>query len=170
MTDQPAPDTSQEGESEKKGGRAWYFWPLVGLGALVAVFIIGLVAALVVALVANPDDAATWVGIIRDMFIIVLAMEGMLMGFALIVLVIQVAALVNLLQSEIRPIVDNANETVTTVRGTAQFMSQNVVEPVVKFSTLAAGISGLIRETLGIRRALQTAGKNGKEGGSDGKA
>jgi hypothetical protein len=169
MTDQPTVAPEKEEEEEKKGGRAWYFWPLVGLGAVVAIFIVGLVAALVVALVANPDDAATWVGIIRDMFIIVLAMEGMLMGFALIVLVIQVASLVNLLQNEIKPIVDNANETVTTVRGTAQFMSQNLVEPVVKFGALAAGIGGLVREALGIRRTLQTAGKNSQEGKSDGK-
>ena len=130
---------------------------------MVAVFIIGLVVALAVALLADPDDAATWVGIIRDMFIIVLAMEGMLMGFALIVLVIQVAALVNLLQSEIKPIVDNANETVTTVRGTAQFVSQNVVEPVVKFTALTAGIAALAREAIGIRRALKPSDRNGKK-------
>ncbi len=68
------------------------------------------------ALLADPDDAANWVGMIRDVFIIVLAMEGMLMGIALIVLILQLAALVNVLQNEIKPIVDNANETVTTVR------------------------------------------------------
>jgi hypothetical protein len=165
MTDQPtaAPESSQETEAEKKGGRTWYFWPVVGLGAFAAIFVVGLGLALAVALLANPDDAATWVGIIRDLFIIVLAMEGMLIGIALIVLVIQIAALVNLLQNEIKPIVDNANETATTVRGTAQFMSQNVVEPVVKFVALTAGISSVVREMLGIRRALQTAGKNGKE-------
>jgi hypothetical protein len=44
-----------------------------------------------------------------------------------------------------------------------------VVEPVVKFSALAAGIGGLVREALGIRRTLQNAGKNGQEGKSDGK-
>jgi hypothetical protein len=165
MTDQPtaAPELSPETETEKEDGRVWYFWPVVGLGAFAAIFVVGLVLALAVAVAADPDDAATWVGIIRDMFIIVLAMEGMLMGIALIVLVIQIAALVNLLQNEIQPIVDNANETATTVRGTAQFMSQNVVEPVVKFGALTAGISGLVREMLGIRRALQTASKNGKE-------
>jgi hypothetical protein len=163
MTDEPTAAPDSPAEAEEKKGRAWYFWPLVGLGAFVGVFIVGLVLALAVALAADPDDAATWVGIIRDMFIIVLAMEGMLVGLALIVLVIQIAALVNLLQNEIKPIVDKTNETATTVRGTAQFMSQNVIEPVVKFGALTAGIGGLVREMLGIRHALQTAGKNGKE-------
>jgi hypothetical protein len=164
MTDQPTtlPDSSHEPETETREGRAWYFWPLAGLVAFVAVFVVGLALSIAIAL-ADPDDAANWVGIIRDMFIIVLALEGMLMGLALIVLVIQIAAFVNLLQSEIQPIVDNASETVTTVRGTAQFMSENVVEPVVKFGALTAGIAGMVREALGIRRALQQAGKNGKD-------
>ena len=96
--------------------------------ALVAVFVLGLVIALVVALVTDPDDAANWVGLIRDVFIIVLAMEGMLMGIALIVLILQLAALVNVLQNEIKPIVDNANETVTKGARHDAFVSQNVVD------------------------------------------
>lgn len=160
MVEQP---TTQEQAHEQgsKNGRAWYFWPVVGLAALVVVFVVGLVGALAAALVADPDDAANWVGIIRDIFIIVLAMEGMLMGIALIVLVMQLAALVNVLQNEIKPIVDNANETVTTVRGTTQFVSQNVVEPVIKFSALTAGVGAALREVLGIRRALRRS-TNGK--------
>lgn len=165
MTDQPpvVPELSDETEDEKKGSRVWYFWPVVGLGAFVVIFILGLALALAIALLADPDDAATWIGIIRDMFIIVLAMEGMLIGLSLIVLVLQIAALVNLLQNEIKPIVDKTNETATTVRGTAQFMSQNVIEPVVKFGALTAGIGGLVREMVGLRRSLQSTGKNGKE-------
>ena len=154
--------TAQESGTPKKG-RAWFFWPVVGLGALVAVFVIGLVAALLIAVLANPTDAANWVGIIRDLFIIVLAMEGMMMGIALIVLVLQLAALVNLLQNEIKPVVDNANQTVTTVRGTAQFMSQNVVEPVIKFGALAAGIGGVARELFRLRRSVRAASQDGKK-------
>ena len=67
-----------------------------------SIFVIGLVAALSRHL-RRPDDAANWVGIIRDIFIIVLAMEGMLMGIVLIVLVIQLAALINLLQNGFSP-------------------------------------------------------------------
>jgi len=160
MVEQPTTQ-EQAHEQESKNGRAWYFWPVVGLAALVVVFVVGLVGALAAALAADPDDAANWVGIIRDIFIIVLAMEGMLMGIALIVLVMQLAALVNVLQNEIKPIVDNANETVTTVRGTTQFVSQNVVEPVIKFGALTAGVGAALREVLGIRRALRRS-TNGK--------
>jgi len=159
MTDKdnnsPAQSTPEQDNEEKKG-RKWYFWPMIGLIAMVAVFLVGLIAAVLVALLADPDDAATWVGIIRDIFIIFLAMEGMLMGIALIALVLQLAALVNLLQNEITPIVDNLTKTTSTVRGTTEFMSQNVVEPVIKFSALAAGVSGLIREAIGIRQSLRS--------------
>lgn len=153
-----APQDIAGGDTAKSGkGRSWTFWPLVGVAAVVAVFVIGLVGAVLVAILADSDDAANWVGIIRDIFIIVLAMEGMLMGVALIVLIIQLAALVNLLQSEIQPIVDNTSETVTTVRGTAEFMSQNVVEPVIKAGALLAGIGGVLREVLGLRRTVRRA-------------
>jgi hypothetical protein len=162
-------DQSTAQESVPKKGRAWYFWPLVGLGVLVGVFVVGLVGALLIAVFANPTDAANWVGIIRDLFIIVLAMEGMLTGMALIVLILQLAALVNLLQNEIKPIVDNANETVTTVRGTAQFMSQNVVEPVIKFGALAAGIGGVARELFRLRQSVRSASRDGKSDEKQGK-
>lgn len=154
------PSTEMD-DSQDSEGRSWYFWPLVGLGIMVAVLIIGLLVALILAVVIGSSDVANVVQIVRDLFIIVLAMEGMFMMIAVIVLILQIASLVNLLQNEIKPIVDNANETVTTVRGTAQFMSQNVVEPVIKFSALTAGIGGVLREALGLRRTLRNAKKNG---------
>lgn len=165
MADQPTqptsastvPETPQQ-EPPAPQGRGWFFWPLIGLGVLVAIFLIGLISAVLIALLASPDDAANWIGMIRDIFIIFLAMEGMLMGIALIVLILQLAALVNLLQNEVGPIVDNANETVTTIRGTAQFVSQNVIEPVVKFGALTAGVGGVLREALRIRRTIKNAG------------
>ncbi|MBP8973281.1 MAG: hypothetical protein KBH93_05345 [Anaerolineae bacterium] len=150
-------DTADSVTPEGGKGRSVFFWPLVGVAVVVAVFVIGLVGAVLVAILTDPDDAANWVGLIRDIFIIVLAMEGMLMGVALIVLIVQLAALVNLLQSELQPIVDNANETVTTVRGTAEFMSQNVVEPVIKAGALLAGIGGVLREVFGLRRTVRKA-------------
>ncbi len=159
----PQAEAMDEATGHDDNGRAWYFWPLVGLGAITAVFVVGLVAALILAIVIGSDDVSNVVQIVRDLFIIVLAMEGMFMMIALIVLIVQIASLVNLLQSEIKPIVDNANETVTTVRGTTEFMSQNVVEPVIKFSAITAGVGAILREALGIRRTLRKARQNGKD-------
>jgi hypothetical protein len=161
--DKQAPNDSQEESQEENGGRSVMFWVILGIGAVVVIFLAALIVALVAALLGDPGDVANWVGIVRDLFIILLAMEGMVMGIALIVLVIQLAALLNILQNEVQPIVDNANETVTTVKGTAQFMSQNLVEPVIKTSAFVAGIGGLVREVIGIRRSLNKAKKAGTE-------
>ena len=80
MTKQPktpqlaAPDTGSAGE-ESKTGRAWYFWPLVGLVVMTVIFVVGLIVALVLAIVTDSGDVANVVSIIRDLFIIVLG-EG----------------------------------------------------------------------------------------------
>jgi amino acid permease len=162
----PQPNEQAEKDSsEEKGGRSLVFWLIAGIGAVVALFVIALIVAIAAALLGDPGDVANWVGILRDLFIILLAMEGIVMGIALIVLVIQLAALLNILQNEVRPIVDNANETVTTVKGTAQFMSQNLVEPVIKMSAFLAGVGGLLREVMGIRSSLKNAGKAAAESG-----
>lgn len=155
------PDEQPNQEDSGSGGRGVTFWLAVGIGAIAASFLIVLILAVVLAIVIDSEGAANWVAIIRDLFLIVMAMEGMVIMLALIVLILQVAALVNVLQSEIKPIVDNANQTASTVKGTAQFMSQNVVEPVMKWSAITAGVGGILREALGIRRTLRKASKNG---------
>ncbi len=78
-------------------------------------------------------------GIARDIAIIVLAVESIVIGVLLAVLVIQVIRLVKLLREEVLPILNSTQETVSTVRGTATFMSDHIVQPVVKVSSFAAG-------------------------------
>ncbi len=67
-------------------------------------------------------DAAT-AEKIRDIFIIFMAFESILIGAALVILAIQLAVLINLLQNEIKPILDTTTEAINTIRGTANFMS-----------------------------------------------
>jgi hypothetical protein len=71
---------------------------------------------------------------LRDVFIILVAFEFMIIGLALVILIVQLAKLVNLLQNEVRPILDSASEAAKTMRGTAQFLSHNLTEPVIKAS------------------------------------
>ena len=87
---------------------------------------------------------------IRDVFIIVVALETLVIGAALIVLVIQLASLINLLQNEVRPILQATSETVNTLRGTAEFLGENVVEPVIKLNGYLAGLKRMM-EMLGIK-------------------
>jgi hypothetical protein len=80
---------------------------------------------------------------IRDVFIIFMALESLIIGVALVILIIQLATLINLLQNEIKPILNSTNETVNTVRGTVTFLSDNLAEPVIKLNEYLAAIKRL---------------------------
>jgi hypothetical protein len=88
---------------------------------------------------------------IRDVFIIVVALESLIIGVALIVLIVQLASLINLLQNEVRPILLATNETVNTLRGTVEFLGEEVVEPVMKLSGYLAGLNRML-ELMGIKK------------------
>ena len=88
---------------------------------------------------------------IRDVFIIVVALESLVIGVALVVLIIQLASLVNLLQNEVRPILNATNETVNTLRGTVEFLGEEVIEPVMKLSGYLAGLNRML-ELMGIKK------------------
>jgi hypothetical protein len=94
---------------------------------------------------ATPTDR------IRDIFIIVVALESLVIGVALIILIIQLASLINLLQNEVRPILTATSETVNTLRGTAEFLGESVVEPVIKLNGYLAGMNRVI-ELMGIKK------------------
>jgi hypothetical protein len=93
---------------------------------------------------ATPTDK------IRDVFIIVVALETLIIGVALVVLIIQLASLINLLQNEVRPILTATSETVNTLRGTVEFLGEEVVEPVMKLSGYLAGLKRML-ELMGIK-------------------
>jgi len=88
---------------------------------------------------------------IRDVFIIVVALETLVVGVALIVLLVQLASLINLLQNEVRPILEATSETVRTLRGTAAFLGESVVEPVIKLNSYLASIQRVL-ELMGVKR------------------
>lgn len=77
---------------------------------------------------------------LRDMMIIALALVSCIFGITLLLLFVMVVRLLNMLEFEIKPILEKTNETLGTVRGTTTFVSQNVVQPVTKVSSYVAGI------------------------------
>ena len=148
--DQPAPqlvsETSTEipqpqDDQDKRMKRI-----LIGVivGAVIVLILLG-VAIFFLLQPTTPTDR------IRDVFIIVVALESLVIGVALIVLITQLASLINLLQNEIRPILNATNETVNTLRGTAEFLGDSVVEPVIKLNGYLAGLYRML-ELMGIKR------------------
>jgi hypothetical protein len=76
---------------------------------------------------------------IRDIAIIVIAVETIVINVLLAVLIWQIWRLFKMLQTEIRPIIQDTRDTVSTVRGTTSFVSENVVAPVAKTGGKIAG-------------------------------
>jgi hypothetical protein len=112
----------------------------ITIGAVILLII--LIAGLVFLL--SPNTPEEYVARIRDVFIIIMALETLIIGLILFVLIFQLARLINLLQNEIKPILDSTNETVSNLRGTSLFLSENLVEPVIKLNEYLAGIVRLI--------------------------
>jgi hypothetical protein len=107
---------------------------------LLAAVIIGLIVTAIFFL-SKADLATT--SRIRDIFIIFMAFESIVIGVSLVVLVIQVSTLINLLQNEVKPILKSTKETVDTLKGTTEFLSSNLVEPVIKLNGYLAGMKQL---------------------------
>lgn len=82
---------------------------------------------------------------LRDIAIIIVAIETIIINGLLIILVWQIWRLIRMIQTEIKPILKDTKDTVGTVRGTADFVSSNVVEPVVKTSGKLAGFRQTIK-------------------------
>lgn len=107
---------------------------------LFVVLLLVLIGAGIYFLVQPTTDTAK----VRDIFIIFMALESLLIGFALVILMVQLARLINLLQNEIKPILNSTQDTVGHLRGTTVFLSENLVEPVMKLNEYMAGFTQLL--------------------------
>lgn len=121
---------------------------MIGIVIGVILILVLTIAFFVFLLTPNLSTAET-VARIRDVFIIVMAFESLLIGGVLVILIIQIARLTNLLQNEIKPILDSTNQTVSTLRGTTQFLSDNLSEPIIKLNEYIAALQKLV-ELLGL--------------------
>ena len=83
--------------------------------------------------------------VVRDLAIILLAVESLVIGVVLIILVWEIRNLAKLLREEIKPILDSADETVRTVRGTTVFVSDTFVNPMVRVSSFVTGVTQAVR-------------------------
>ena len=83
--------------------------------------------------------------ILRDVSIIILAVETIIVQVILVLLLLEIRSLSKMLRENIYPILQSTDETVRTVRGTSVFVTDNVVSPVVRVSSFAAGVTAALR-------------------------
>ena len=140
----PTPQLEADTTTKEADSRSKKIVTIIIIAVVVVLALLGL-AIFFLLQPTTPTDR------IRDVFIIVVALESLVIGVALIILIIQLASLINLLQNEVRPILKSTSETVNTLRGTVEFLGENVVEPVIKLNGYLAGMSRVI-ELMGIKK------------------
>ncbi len=82
---------------------------------------------------------------LRDISIILLAIESIIIGIILLLLLWQVRLLVLLLRDEVEPILKDTQETTRTLQSTTTFVGRRVAKPVVATASFFAGVRGAIR-------------------------
>jgi preprotein translocase subunit YajC len=118
--------------------------------ALIAILVVVIVLLVVMCYFLFNAPEAT--AVIRDISVIILALESIVMLLLLMVVIGMLWWLIQTLEKKITPILDTTNETVNsvsetvnTVRGTATFMSDTVVSPVIKVVSYASGVKRTIQ-------------------------
>lgn len=140
----PTPQLEEPNTTKETDDRSKRIVTIVIIGVVVLLVLLGL-AIFYLLQPGTPTDR------IRDVFIIVVALESLVIGVALIILIVQLASLINLLQNEVRPILRSTSDTVNNLRGTVEFLGENVVEPVIKLNGYLAGMTRVI-ELMGFNK------------------
>ena len=90
----------------------------------------------------------------RDLAIIVLAMQALVVNILLGILIWQEWRMIKMLDTEVKPILEDTQQTLGTLRGTATFVSDNVVDPVMNTTRSVTKWRGtMVSLTSDLRRA-----------------
>lgn len=89
---------------------------------------------------------------LRDIAIVVLALETLVVMVLLLIIVVLIFVVIVLIYDRTIPILEQMNRTITTVadtihtvRGTTEFVSERVVSPVIEVSSYVSGVLGILK-------------------------
>jgi hypothetical protein len=107
----------------------------IGIGILAVVILLGFAGMI----------AAGIIDEVRDILIILLATESLIVGGVTLFLLYQIIMLVTLIREELIPLIQSAQETVNSARGTTVYVSRKVVVPSVRAATTVARLQAMAR-------------------------
>lgn len=116
---------------------------------LAVILVVALLVGTVWGIVWLASTQAATIEAVRDVLLIALALESCLFGIVLLFMLLMIVRLVNMLEFEIKPILEKTNETVGTIRGTTTFVSKNVVKPVTEARVQMAGVRRALKALFG---------------------
>jgi hypothetical protein len=133
-------------EQQSRGG--------IPKGLLIAFVVLGffIILALALWIFAAARPPVLGLEVLRDVAIVVLALESILVMFIMLVIVILLWDLLNVIQRDLIPLLqstlESASETAHTVEGTTTFVSEYFIAPLIKVASTFAGV----QTTLGALR------------------
>jgi membrane-anchored glycerophosphoryl diester phosphodiesterase (GDPDase) len=107
----------------------------IGIGIIVVLILLGFAGMI----------AAGVIDEVRDIVIILLATESLVIGGVTLFLLYQMIMLVTLLREELMPLIQSAQDTVNSARGTTVYVSRKVVTPSVKAATTLVRLQTMAR-------------------------
>jgi hypothetical protein len=110
---------------------------LIGIGIAVLAVLILLSFAGMIALGIIEE--------VRDIIIILLAIESLVVGGVTLFLLYQVIMLLTLIREELIPLIQSAQDTVNSARGTTVYVSRKIVVPSVRAATTVARLQTMAR-------------------------
>ncbi len=148
-TDQPAPaqDIGMDVHPSEQKELTAEQKKLLVIAIIVVLLIVVLIGVSIYYLLQPSTDTER----IRNIFIIFMALASLLVGLTFVILMVQLARFINLLNNEVQPILQSTDETVSNLRGTTEFLSDYLVEPVIKMNEYISGILQLF-QTIGLAR------------------
>jgi hypothetical protein len=128
--DQPITTTDAERQMRRR-------MTLIGIGiAVIAVLILLGFAAMIAAGVIDE---------VRDIVIILLAVESLIIGGITLFLLYQMIMLLTLIREELIPLIQSAQDTVNSARGTTVYVSRKIIVPSAKAATTVARLQTMAR-------------------------
>ena len=122
-----------------------FVWISVTVVSVVLLLLVGLIIWLAF---AYPDRIEA----MRDVFIMLFALTSCSAVVVLTMVFVALIRLINMIDYEIRPILEKTNETMVMVQETTNFVSKNVVEPTIKTTSFIAGIGRGLKVLFGPRK------------------
>lgn len=88
----------------------------------------------------------------QDVLLIALFFLTIVVVVLLIVLILQIMQLIRLIRGEVTPILDSVKRTTGTIKGTAEFVSETTVVPIVRAASAMSAVNRFVRAWLGLTR------------------
>ncbi len=128
--DQPVVQTDAERKMKRR-------MRLIGIGiaVIVVLVLLGFVGMIALGIINQ----------VRDIVIILLATESLIIGGVTLFLLYQIIMLITLIREELIPLIQSAQETVNSARGTTVYVGRKIVAPSVRAATTVARLQTMAR-------------------------